>query len=53
MYGTKKTRVLRIEARRRPPTALVLDRSPLKPTLAGAAAASGSTTRPTAIPKKI
>ena len=28
MYGTKKTRVLRIEARRRPPTAIVVDRSP-------------------------
>ena len=27
MYGMKKTRVLRIEARRRPPTAIVIDRS--------------------------
>ncbi len=27
MYGMKKTRVLRIEARRRPPTAIVTDRS--------------------------
>ena len=52
MYCTKKTRVLRIEARRRPAAAIAVDRSPFRPTLASAAAASGSTTRPTAIPKK-
>ena len=28
MYGTKKTRLLRIEARRRPAAAIVVDRSP-------------------------
>jgi hypothetical protein len=28
VYGTKRTRLLRIEARRRPPSAIVVDRSP-------------------------